>query len=76
MDYSEAAAKAEMIKITKASCAAIKAFKASPETKLMMSTVSVIRKIGYKGALTSFPLADCKDIDNISTICIVRLPKT
>ena len=52
-----------MIKITKALCADIKTTKASPETKLMVATVSVIRKIGYKGALDSFPLSDYKDIN-------------
>ena len=64
LDYSGTAANAEMTKITKASCAAIKATKASLETKHMVSKVSVIRKIGYKGALASFPLADYMDTDN------------
>ena len=34
-------------------------------TKLMVVTVSVIRKIGYKGVLVSLPLKDFKDIDAI-----------
>ena len=65
LDYSGTAAKAKMIKITKASCAAIKATKASPETKLMVATVSVIRKIAHNGALASLPLNVYKDIDTI-----------
>ena len=65
LDYSGAAAKAEMMKITRASCAAIQAAKASPLTKLMVSTVSVMRKIVYKGALTSPPLKDYEDIDAV-----------
>ena len=65
LDYSGAVAKAKMIKITKASCTVIKATKALPETKLMVSTVSVTRKIRYKGALASFSLNDYKDIDTI-----------
>ena len=65
LDFSGTAAKAEIIKITKASYAAIKANKASPETKLMVATVSVIRMIGYKGALASFSLNDYKDIETI-----------
>ena len=40
LDYSGATAKAEMIKVTKASCAAIKATKASTATKLMVSRLA------------------------------------
>ena len=65
LGYSGAAAKAEMLKITLVLCAAIKATTASPETKLILATVSVIKKIGYKGALPSFLLKDYKDIDGI-----------
>ena len=62
MDYSGAAAKAETIKITKASCAAIKETKALPETKHMISTVG---RTGHNGALASFSLDNYKDIDAI-----------
>ena len=55
LDYSGAAAKAEKMKIARVSHAAIKATNVSPETKLMMSTVTVIKKIGYKGALAISP---------------------
>ena len=54
-----------MIKVTRASCAAIKARKVSPETKLLVGTVSVIRKVVYKRALASVSLNDYKDIDAI-----------
>ena len=53
------------MKITSASCASIQAAKASLLTRLMVSTVSVMRKIGYQGALASLPLKDYKDIDAV-----------
>ena len=65
MEYSGVAVNAEMMKIARAACAAIKATKASPETKLMVATVSVIKKIGYKGALASITLQDYNDIDTV-----------
>ena len=65
LEYSGVEVKAEMMKIARAACAAIKATKASPETKLMVATVSVIKKIGYKGALASITLQDYKDIDAV-----------
>ena len=54
MDYSGAAAKAEMMKITRASCASIKATKASPEAKLKVAMVSVTKMLGYKERSPAF----------------------
>ena len=65
LDYSGAASKADMLEISRASCATITAAKASPTTKLMVSTVSVTSKLGYKGALASYSLKDCRDKDGI-----------
>ena len=56
-----------MMKIARASSTAIKATKDSPEKNLMVSTVSVIKKIVY-----SFPLKDFKDMGSVLTICTAR----
>ena len=72
LEYCGAAAKVVMMKITRASCAAIQAAKASPLTKLMVATVSVIRKIGYNGALASLPLKYTRTLTQYAIICVAR----
>ena len=66
LNYSGAAAKAEIIKATKA----------LPETKLMVATVRVIGKVGNKGALASLSLKDYKDIDAIFNDMYRTITKT
>ena len=54
-----------MLKIARASTAAIIGCKASPETKLMVASKSINAKLGYKAALSTLSLSEYRDIDKV-----------
>ena len=63
LDYSGQALMEKLVSLTREACQAIRSAKASPETKLMVATSSVLAKLKYKAILGALPLSAYRAID-------------
>ena len=74
-NYSGKASKEETVKIAKTSTAAIEGCKASPETKLMLTSRIVNLKLCYKAARSTRSPAEYRDIDKVMNGMYRRITK-
>ena len=63
LDYSGDAIRDVLTSMARSHCQMVRACKASPETKLMVVTVSVMAKLLYKATISSLPLVDYEKVD-------------